>query len=140
MWHASPLYSGAGPCDCYLCRSPSFISSNKPPLNAYLPPLTTRAPLEHAYYVVAVSGGAVLSKKPDGILNCEAVNSETQRWRVEYGDDDDDDEGQIRVALMNVFDGKWLRAAGGAAYGYVDTSEEKQWWVLEEGISPGSCW
>jgi hypothetical protein len=81
-----------------------------------------------------VSGGAVLSKKPDGILNCDAVNSETQRWRVQY-----DDEGD-RVAFMNVSDNKWLRAAGGAAFGFVDTSEEKQWWVLEEGTSPGSCW
>jgi hypothetical protein len=99
-----------------------------------LPPPPTRAPLEHAYYIVAVSGGAVLSKKSDGILNCDAVNSETQRWRVEYDDDGD------RVAFMNVSDNKWLRAAGGAAFGFVDTSEEKQWWVLEEGTSPGSCW
>jgi hypothetical protein len=80
----------------------------------------------------------VLSKKPDGILNCEAINSETQRWRVEYGDGEDG--GESRVAFMNVSDGKWLRATGGAAFGYVDTSEEKQWWVLEEGVSPGSCW
>jgi hypothetical protein len=81
----------------------------------------------------------VLSKRPDGILNCEAVNSETQRWRVEYSDADDDD-GATRVAFMNVSDGKWLRAAGGTAYGFVDTSEQKQWWILEEGTSPGSCW
>jgi hypothetical protein len=81
----------------------------------------------------------VLSKKGDEVLNCEAVNSETQRWRVEY-DDDHAGGGENRVAFMNVSDGKWLRATGGAAFGYVDTSEEKQWWVLEEGTSPGSCW
>jgi hypothetical protein len=138
MWHPSPLLPGAGSCNCYLCRPPSS-ASNKPPLSAYLPPAPTRAPLEHAYYIVAVSGGAVLSKKPDGILNCNAVNSETQRWRVEYGGDDGDG-GMSRVAFMNVSDNKWLRAAGGAAFGFVDTSEEKQWWVLEEGTSPGSCW
>jgi hypothetical protein len=81
----------------------------------------------------------VLSKKGGGVLNCEAVNSEAQRWRVEY-DDDHAGGGENLVAFMNVADGKWLRATGGAAFGYVDTSEEKQWWVLEEGTSPGSCW
>jgi len=77
----------------------------------------------------------VLSKKPGGIVNCDAVNSDTQRWRVEYETD-----GENRVAFKNVSDGKWLRATGGAAYGFVDTSDEKQWWVMEEGTSPGSCW
>lgn len=80
----------------------------------------------------------MLSKRPDGVASCDAVNSNTQRWRVEYGDDGSEREGL--VAFMNVFDGKWLRAASGGAYGFVDTAEEKQWWVLEEGVSPGSCW
>jgi len=132
MWHSSTLIPGAGSCDCYLCRSPS---NNKLPLSAYLAPPPDRAPRENAYYVVAVSGGAVLSKKPGGIVNCDAVNSDTQRWRVEYETD-----GENRVAFKNVSDGKWLRATGGAAYGFVDTSDEKQWWVMEEGTSPGSCW
>ena len=80
----------------------------------------------------------MLSKRPDGIFNKDAVNSGTQRWRVEY--DDHDNRDATRVALMNVSDGKWLRAFTSAAYGRVDTSEEKQWWVIEEGTSPGSCW
>ena len=79
----------------------------------------------------------MLSKRPDGILNCDVVNSETQRWRVEYSEGHD---GEDRVAFMNVSDNKWLRATGGGAFGFVDTSEDKQWWVLEEGVSPGSCW
>lgn len=81
----------------------------------------------------------MLSKKRDGVLNCDAVNSDTQRWRVEYGEHEHAGN-QNRVAFRNVSDGKWLRAAGGDAYGFVDTSEEKQWWVLEEGVAPGSCW
>ena len=91
-------------------------------------------PPDSAYYIVAVSGGTVLSKTPDGICTKDAVNSDTQRWRVEYGNEDN------RLALMNVSDGKWLRASTGAAYGLVNTSIEKQWWVIEEGDSPGSCW
>lgn len=124
MWHTSTL-PGFGSCDCYLCQ---------PKLPTYLPRPAARAPRENAYYIVAVSGGTVLSKRPDGIFNKDAANSDTQRWRVEYGDDAN------RVALMNVSDGKWLRAFTSAAYGHVDTSEEKQWWVIEEGTSPGSCW
>ncbi|GAB7326839.1 hypothetical protein MBLNU13_g10772t2 [Cladosporium sp. NU13] len=124
MWHTSTL-PGFGSCDCYLCQ---------PKLPTYLPRPAARAPRENAYYIVAVSGGTVLSKRPDGIFNKDAVNSDTQRWRVEYGDEAN------RVALMNVSDGKWLRAFSSAAYGHVDTSEEKQWWVIEEGTSPGSCW
>lgn len=126
MWHTSNL-AGVGSCNCYLCQP-------KLPLSTYLPRPAARAPLENAYYIVAVSGGTVLSKRPDGIFNKDAVNSDTQRWRVEYGDEEN------RVALMNVSDGKWLRAHTGAAYGQVDTSDEKQWWVIEEGSSPGSCW
>lgn len=126
MWHTS-TFAGARSCDCYLCQ-PQI------PLSAYLPRPAARAPLENAYYIVAVAGGTVLSKRPDGIFNKNAANSDTQRWRVEYGEDEN------HVALMNVSDGKWLRAFSGASYGRVDTSEEKQWWVMEAGTSPGSCW
>lgn len=126
MWHTSNL-AGVGSCSCYLCQP-------KLPLSTYLPRPAARAPLENAYYIVAVSGGTVLSTSPNGIVNKDAVNSDTQRWRVEYGDQEN------RVALMNVSDGKWLRAQTGAAYGQVNTSDEKQWWVIEEGSSPGSCW
>jgi hypothetical protein len=139
MWHPLPLPPGAGSCDCHLCRPLSF-SHKSVPLNSYLAPPPARAPRETSYYIVAVSGGAVLSKKPDGVLNCDAVNSEAQRWWVEYADDHGGGGGVSRVAFRNVSDGKWLRAAGGAAYGFVDTSEEKQWWIMEEGRSPGSCW
>lgn len=125
------ILAGPGSCSCYLCR-PQI------PLSAYLPRPAARAPPQSAYYIVAVSGGAVLSKCLDGVASCDAVNSNTQRWRVEYGDDESEQEGL--VAFMNVSDGKWLRAASGSAYGFVDTAEEKQWWVLEEGVSPGSCW
>jgi hypothetical protein len=128
MWQ-SPTPASVASCNCYLCRP-------KPPQITYLPRPASRAPLEDAYYIVAVSGGTVLSKQPDGLFAKDASNSDSQRWRVEY----EDDQAGNRVALLNVADGKWLRAFSGAAYGRVDTSDEKQWWVMEEGGSPGSCW
>lgn len=130
MWHF-PAPSNSGHT-CLICLPPSRL----PPLSAYLPLPAARPPVENAYYIVAVSGGTVLSNQPTGIRSRNAVNSDCQRWRVEYGDVNHKDH----VAIRNVSDGKWLRASLGEPSGEVVTANEKQWWIIEEGSSPGSCW
>lgn len=78
----------------------------------------------------------MLSKQPDGIHSLEAWNSDSQRWRVEYAGSGLENH----VAIKNVSDSKWLRALTGDSNGEVVTADEKQWWTVEEGPSPGSCW
>ncbi|KAM0718779.1 hypothetical protein Q7P37_005850 [Cladosporium fusiforme] len=129
MWYYPPPSNHGH--SCLICLPPSRF----PPPSSYLPPPAAKAP-EGAYYIVAVSGGTVLSNQAGGIRSQNAVNSDIQRWRVEYGDISHENH----VAIRNVSDGKWLRALTDDACGEVVTADERQWWTIEEGPSPGSCW
>lgn len=130
MWESSIL---ARPDhQCPLCPPASEL----PPLSAYLRPEPAKPPVENEYYVVSVNGGAVLSNCGGSVVVRDAVNSDSQRWRVVYGDGD----GGDRVALRSVWDDRWLKALDVDGTGRVSTSDERQWWILEEGPSPGSCW
>ena len=86
------------------------------------------------FYIVTVSGGQCLEKTSAGLVDKDASNSDAQRWTLEYGTNEN------TVAFQNVSNGQYLFASNGAAYGKIDTSIVKQWWTLEEGRSPGSCW
>ncbi|KAK3673917.1 hypothetical protein LTR78_006119 [Recurvomyces mirabilis] len=92
-------------------------------------------PESTSFFIVAANGGMVAQKTPAGIYNKIADHTNTaQRWTLEYGD-----EAGTKVAIQNVSNGQWLRATSGAAAGKVDLGD-KQWWTLEQGRAPGSCW
>ncbi|KAK4579848.1 hypothetical protein LTR86_000049 [Recurvomyces mirabilis] len=92
-------------------------------------------PESTSFFIVAANGGMVAQKTPGGIYNKIADHTNTaQRWTLEYGD-----EAGTKVAFQNVSNGQWLRASSGAAAGKVDLGD-KQWWTLEQGRAPGSCW
>lgn len=94
----------------------------------------SKMPADGAFYIVTVSGGTVVDKQSNGVFDRNAEEeSSSQHWTVEYGD------SPTQVAFQNASNGGWLRAFTGAAYGKVDCGE-KQWWTLEKGPSPGSCW
>lgn len=88
-----------------------------------------------ASFIIAIVGGNVVENKSNGLFNCTSSSSNSaQHWTIEYSKDNAN-----VVAFQNASDGQYLRAKSGKAYAETTTGD-KQWWTLEQGHAPGSCW
>ncbi|KAK5126151.1 hypothetical protein LTR85_011507 [Meristemomyces frigidus] len=88
-----------------------------------------------SFFLIAVNGGRVTEKKSNGLFDCTSDSSNAaQHWTVETDPSNDN-----IVAFQNASNGQYLRAFVGTAAGKVDTGD-KQWWTMEPGHAPGSCW
>lgn len=87
-------------------------------------------------FIIAVTGGHVAEFQQSGIKTGVSDSSKKdQHWTIEYSPDKEN-----VVAFQNARNGQYMRALTGAAYGTISTGKEKQWWTLEQGHAPGSCW
>lgn len=91
-------------------------------------------PKDGAYYISAVSGGNCVTKTTNGLLDKYCDGSSAQHWTIEAGDEPN------KVAFQNAENGEYLFVVQGYKWGKIDTSSTKQWWILEKGTSPGTCW
>jgi len=87
-----------------------------------------------AIYIVALCGGLCVEKMPEGLKDNDCKGNKTQQWTVEYGGNENE------IAFQNVGNGEWLFMTKGAQWAKCDTSTKKQWWTLQKGEAPGSCW
>lgn len=91
-----------------------------------------------AFYIVTVAGGKCLdnTQSSNGVLDCIPKDSAGQKWVIETSDSDPN-----IVAFKSCADGKYLRnnEPNKINWGRIGMGDEKQWWTLEQGRTPGSC-
>jgi len=87
-----------------------------------------------AFYLLTTAGGTCAEATPSGVFDKKCTESSAQQWTAEYGNDSN------VVAFRNAGNGKYLRATGGNHYAAVTTSDDKQWWTLEQDNPAGSFW
>nr|POE47331.1 hypothetical protein CFP56_00662 [Quercus suber] len=82
--------------------------------------------------ITTVAGGTCVTRNGNVVNNQTRSSAPAQQWILEAGS-----KGQT-FAFRNVEDGKYLHANNGAASAAVGTGA-KQFWLLEPGAAPGSC-
>jgi len=87
-----------------------------------------------AFYLLNTAGGNCAEATANGVFDKKCSESNAQHWTAEYGDN------PSIVAFRNASNGKYLRATSGNHYAAVTTSDDKQWWTLEQDNPAGSFW